>query len=51
MSNIKNKAPIINHEDIVDYIYAKTILDKDAINTVLNLEMEYLESVGIAEAK
>lgn len=40
---------MIYQEDIVNYIHAMSNLDKNVIDIVLDLEMDYLKLKGIVE--
>ena len=39
--------PVLEFEDCINYIVDKTKLDKEIIESVLNVETEFMEKVGI----
>ncbi len=39
--------PVLEFEDCINYIADKTKLDKEIIESVLNVETEFMEKVGI----
>lgn len=45
--NMNNNTPVYNWEDAIKFIHERCNLSKDAITEVLELEEEYMKSVGI----
>lgn len=43
----KDELPVLDYEDLVSYIVEKSQYPKTDIETILDLETEYMEKIGI----
>ena len=44
---MENDTPMYYHEDAVEFIRSRSGLDYDTVNLVLELEMDYMRSIGL----
>lgn len=45
--NENKEIPILDFEELVTYIESETKLDRETIETVLNMETEFMKHLGI----